>query len=94
MGGRDRFILSKGQASPAYYTILADLGYFGMKELDRFAQKMANLACIYKKDVRGVEITSGSLGHGFGIGAGIALAAKMNKELYLTFVLIGDGGML
>lgn len=89
--GRDRFILSKGQASPAYYAILADLGYFSMKELDSFAQKNGKFGVHLQKDVPGVEITSGSLGHGLGVAAGIAMAAKMNMELYLTVVLIGDG---
>ncbi len=88
---RDRFILSKGQASPALYAILADLGYFDRKELDKFAQKDGKFGVHLQKDVPGVEITSGSLGQGFGIAAGIALGAKMNKELYLVFTVLGDG---
>lgn len=89
--GRDRFILSKGQASPALYVILADLGFFPKKELHRFAQKDGKFGVHLQQDVAGVEITSGSLGHGFGIAAGMALAAKMNKELHLVFALLGDG---
>lgn len=88
---RDRFILSKGQASPALYTILSDLGYFDKKELEGFAQKGGKFGVHLQNDVPGVEITSGSLGHGFGVAAGIALAAKMNRELYFVFVLLGDG---
>ena len=88
---RDRFLLSKGQASPALYTILGDVGFFDKKELDRFAQKGGMFGVHLQNNVPGVEITSGSLGHGFGIAAGIALAAKMNRDLYLTFALLGDG---
>lgn len=88
---RDRFILSKGQASPALYTILADLGFFDCKYLDTFAQKDGKFGVHLQNDVHGVEITSGALGHGFGVAAGIAMAAKMDKSLYLSFVLLGDG---
>lgn len=88
---RDRFILSKGQASPAYYVLLADLGYFDLGDLDKFAQKDGKFGVHLQNDVPGVEITAGSLGHGLGVAAGIALSAKMNRELYFTFVLLGDG---
>lgn len=90
-GERDRFILSKGQASPALYTILADLGYFNPKELDKFAQKDGKFGVHLQRDVPGAEITSGSLGQGFGIAAGIALGSTMNRELHLVFTLLGDG---
>lgn len=88
---RDRFILSKGQGSPALYAVLADVGYFDKKELKKFAQKDGKFGVHLQHDVPGAEITSGSLGHGFGIAAGIALGAKMNKELYMVFALVGDG---
>lgn len=89
--GRDRLILSKGQASPALYTILADLGYFDKGELERFAQKDGKFGVHLQHDILGAEITAGSLGHGLGIATGIALGAKMNRELYLIFTLLGDG---
>lgn len=88
---RDRLILSKGQASPALYTILSDCGYFPKKDLDKFAQAGGKFGVHLQKSVPGVEITCGSLGHGFGIAAGIALAAKMNRNLFLTFAMLGDG---
>lgn len=88
---RDRFILSKGQASPALYTLLADLGYYDKKELTNFAQKDGKFGVHLQKDVAGAEITSGSLGHGFGIAAGLALGAKMNRELHMVYTLLGDG---
>ncbi len=88
---RDRFVLSKGQASPALYTVLADVGFFDKKELNSFAQRDGMFGVHLQKDVPGVEITSGSLGHGFGIAAGIALAAKMDRKLFMVFTLLGDG---
>ena len=88
---RDRFILSKAQASPILYTILADLGYFPKEEMDRFAQKNGIFGVHLQASVPGAEISAGSLGHGFGLAAGIALSAKLDRKLYLTYTLIGDG---
>ena len=89
--GRDRFILSKGQASPLLYAILADIGFFPKDELNRFCKADGIFGVHLQNDVPGVEISSGSLGHGLGIGAGLALAAKMDKKSYETIVLLGDG---
>lgn len=88
---RDRLILSKGHASPAFYCILADAGFFDKTDLENFAQKDGKFGVHLQHNVPGAEITCGSLGHGFGIAAGIALAAKMNRELYLTYTILGDG---
>jgi len=90
-GERDRFILSKGQASPILYAALADVGYYPKEWLDTFCQKNGKFGVHLQNDVPGVEISSGSLGHGLGIAAGIALAGKMDKRDYFTFVLLGDG---
>lgn len=89
--GRDRFILSKGHASPILYAILADIGFFNESELNKFCQANGIFGVHLQNDVPGIEITAGSLGHGLGIAAGIALAAKMNKEPYFAFTLLGDG---
>ncbi|MFC2001751.1 transketolase [Chloroflexota bacterium] len=88
---RDRFILSKGHASPILYAILADLDFFSESEIWKFAQADGIFGVHLQHDIPGVEITAGSLGHGLGIAAGIALAAKMDKKHHLTFVLLGDG---
>ena len=88
---RDRFILSKGQASPALYAVLADCGYFPMKDLDKFAQKDGKFGVHLQNSVPGAEITWGSLGQGFGFAAGLALGAKMDRDLHLVFTLLGDG---
>jgi len=87
---RDRFILSKGHAGIALYAILADIGFFKKKELDIFNNGgMLGEHPDYK--IPGIEINSGSLGHGLGIGAGIAFAAKKDNRAHNTYVLLGDG---
>ncbi len=88
---RDRFILSKGQASPILYVVLADLGFFPEGEIGKFCQADGSFGVHLQPDVPGVEITAGSLGIGLGIAAGRALAAKMDQKSYLTFALLGDG---
>ena len=88
---RDRFILSKGQASPMLYTVLGDLGYFPKADLQKFAQAGGPFGVHLQKSVPGAEITCGSLGHGFGIAAGMALAARMDRRHNLVFSLLGDG---
>jgi transketolase len=81
--GRDRFILSKGHASAALYATLAECGYFPIKDLDKFYQDMSGHASHY---ISGVEVSTGSLGHGLSIGCGMALATKQN-----VYVLISEG---
>ena len=89
---RDRFILSKGHACPALYAILAELGYFGIDKLDtlrQFGSMLQGHPCM--KTTPGVEISGGSLGQGLSVGLGIALAAKLDKKEYRTYVMLGDG---
>lgn len=88
---RDRFILSKGHAGVALYPILADLGFFPISELRNFAQAGSFLAVHAESNAPGIEAVTGSLGHGLGLGAGLALAAKMDRKLYMTVTLLGDG---
>lgn len=89
---RDRFILSKGHAILPVYIILGKLGFFSLEKVSTFNQ---NNSIFTKhpiwKNLPGIEATSGSLGHGLGIGNGIALAAKISKKSYRTIVLLGDG---
>jgi transketolase len=89
--GRDRFILSKGQASPILYALLADLEFFSSDAIWKFAQNDGMFGVHLQSNVPGAEITSGSLGHGFGIAVGMALAAKMDDKSHLIFSLLGDG---
>src|SRR3989344_2214903 len=83
---RDRFILSKGHVGAALYVILADLGYFHAAELARL-NRGGILGEHPDRGIPGVEIDSGSLGHGLGIGGGMALAAKLDGKGHRTVVL-------
>ncbi len=89
--GRDYFIMSKAQASPIYYEILADVGYFPKEDLGLFAQEGGKMGVHLQDSVPGCEVTAGSLGCGYGIAAGIALALKKNRENNMVFSLLGDG---
>ncbi|MFC1682199.1 transketolase [Nanoarchaeota archaeon] len=87
---RDRFILSKGQASPILYTTLAEAGFFPKEWLDTFCKENAHFGVHLQCDIPGVEFTTGSLGHGLGLGCGMALAAKQNRKDHFVFVVLGD----
>lgn len=87
---RDRFILSKGQASPILYVVLSNAGFFPKNWLNSFCSVDAKFGVHVQCDVPGVEFTTGSLGHGLGLGAGVAIAAKLNQKDYHTFILLGD----
>lgn len=88
---RDRFIISKGHSGIAVYPILANLGFFAEDELEKFCQVDSILGVHASRDIPGIEATTGSLGHGLGLASGLALAAKMDKKLYMTVALLGDG---
>lgn len=88
---RDRFILSKGHSAAALYVILSDLGYFSPDELNHFQKENCILGAHPNLKIPGIEADTGSLGHGLGIGAGLALNAKLSNKNSLTFVLLGDG---
>jgi len=89
---RDRFILSKGHAALALYAVLAYRGFYSLEKVATF-NKDKSLFTEHPVlgNIPGVEATSGSLGQGIGIGCGIALAAKISKKSYRTFVLMSDG---
>ena len=89
---RDRFILSKGHASAVLYSALSRRGYFAFSELDNWGE----VDCPHQGHpdrlrTPGVDMTSGILGHGVAIGVGLALAARLKKLSYRTYVLVGDG---
>jgi transketolase len=89
---RDRFILSKGHGCLALYAILSDKGFFASEAWKGFCAFDGILGGHPTMEkVPGVEASTGSLGHGLPIGVGFALAAKMDKKKYRTFVLLGDG---
>ncbi len=88
---RDRFIISKGHGGIGLYPILADLGFFDKTELQTFGKDGSRLDIHPDTTAPGIEMFTGSLGHGLGVGAGLALAAKMDGKSYKTVVLLGDG---
>lgn len=88
---RDRFILSKGHAALALYAVLADLGFFPNSLLSSFTKQGAHLGAHPELGTPGIDVISGSLGHGLSVGCGLALGAKLNNEKYATVVLMGDG---
>jgi transketolase len=90
--GRDRFILSKGHACPALYAALARRGFFPPEALP----SLRSLGSILQghpvmRKTPGVDSTSGSLGNGISIGLGMTLAARVNRQDYFTYVIVGDG---
>ena len=88
---RDRFLISKGHSGVALFAVLADLGFFHISELNTFCKNGSMLGGHPGKNVPGIEADTGSLGHGLGIGCGLALGAKMDNKDYLSVVLMGDG---
>lgn len=89
---RDRFVLSKGHAAPALYAVLAELGYFPVKELSQLRKINCMLqghpVCLYTP---GVEASTGSLGHGLSFANGISLSGKLDEQDYHVYVMLGDG---
>ena len=88
---RDRFILSKGHCVEGYYFILADLGFFDKAELSTFCQFGTRLIAHPNRKIPGVEMNTGSLGHGLAVACGMALAGKMDHKDYRVYALMGDG---
>ena len=88
---RDRFILSKAHACPVLYSALARSGYFPAEELVTFRKIDSRLQGHAHIKTPGVEMSGGSLGQGLSFGIGTAIAARLDKRTYHTYVLLGDG---
>ncbi len=89
---RDRLILSKGHAGSAVYAALAETGFFPVEQLKtHYANGSILSGHVSHKGVPGVEVSTGSLGHGLAIGVGMALGAKMDGDSWRTWVVLGDG---
>ncbi len=90
---RDRFILSKGHACVPLYSALARVGFYEMSDLDTYGEDFSWLMNHVSHRVKGVEFSTGSLGHGMPFGVGKALAAKIQGQPWKTYVLLSDGEM-
>jgi transketolase len=88
---RDRFILSKGHSVEAYYSVLADRGFFPKEELETYSQYQSKYIGHPNNKINGIEMNSGSLGHGLPVAVGMALAGKMDKASYRVYTVMGDG---
>ncbi len=89
---RDRLVLSKGHASAILYTALANRGYFPVEELNTFRQLNSRLQghpCM--NETPGVDMSTGALGHGMSVALGMALAARIQRKKYWTYVILGEG---
>lgn len=88
---RDRFIMSKGHSVEALYGVLASRGFFPKEDLLTFSQFKSKYIGHPNNKVDGIEMNSGSLGHGLPVAVGMALAARMDGRSYRTYVVMGDG---
>ena len=88
---RDRFILSKGHAVEALYVVLADRGFFPKDDLKTFSQTGSKYISHPTNKINGIEMNTGSLGHGLGLGVGMALSAKLDGKNFRVYVVMGDG---
>lgn len=92
MEDRDRFILSKGHAAPVLYATLAHKGYFdrdelnGLRKINRMLQGHPDM-----KGTPGVDMSTGSLGQGFSVACGMAMASKLDNAPWRVYTLLGDG---
>lgn len=89
---RDRLVLSKGHAAPALYAILAERGFFPKSHLKNLRKIDSNLqGHPDMKKIPGVDMTSGSLGQGLSVANGMAIAGKLDQNIYRVYCLVGDG---
>ena len=88
---RDRFVLSKGHASPGLYVVLADKGFFQKSELSGFRKINSMLQGHPELNTPGIDFAGGSLGQGICFAGGIALALKLDKKDSKVYAMIGDG---
>ena len=90
---RDRFLLSKGHGAPALFQVLAEKGFFPLKDLNEFGKQGSVFHEHPPKPgyINGIEAATGSLGHGLPMGLGMAISAKIQGKDYKTVALLSDG---
>jgi len=89
--GRDYLVLSKGHGVMAQYACMREKGWIGDKEIQGYFSDGSHLKGLSDSRNPGLEVTSGSLGHGFSVGVGLALGAKLNATDQKIYALVGDG---
>jgi transketolase len=90
---RDYFVLSKGHGVMAQYACMLELGWIKDDAIAQYFSDGTELKGLSDSRISGLEVTSGSLGHGFSVGVGLALGAKLRNSEQKTYVLVGDGEM-
>ena len=89
---RDRFVLSKGHCTPALYPVLALRGFFPVEDLQMFRSIDGHMSGHAEmRHVKGVDMSTGSLGQGISTAVGMALAGKVSKKDYRVYSILGDG---
>ena len=89
---RDRFVMGKGHSAVGVYPILADVGFFPKEELDTYTQLGSAFGDHPDMNkIKGIDFSSGSIGHGLSVGVGMSLGARVDNEKYRSFILMGDG---
>jgi transketolase len=88
---RDRFILSKGHSVESLYAVLSDKGFFPKEDLETYSCYLSKYIGHPNNKINGIEMNSGSLGHGLSVSVGMALAGKMDHRDYRVYTVMGDG---
>ncbi len=89
---RDRFVLSKGHSVEAYYAVLCEAGFLDLEEVkEKFSKFNTKYIGHPNNKLPGIEMNSGSLGHGLPVSIGMALAGKMDQKDYRVYTVMGDG---
>lgn len=89
---RDRFIMSKGHSMEAYYAVLCEKGFLNLEDVLKGFSKVGSPYIGHPNNkLAGIEMNSGSLGHGLPVAVGMALAGKMNNKNYRVYTVLGDG---
>ena len=89
--GRDYLVLSKGHGVMAQYACMLELGWIGESQVDGYFSDGSDLKGLSDSRIAGLEVTSGSLGHGFSVGVGLAMAAKRRGSDQKVYAIVGDG---
>ncbi|MCZ2497700.1 transketolase [Xylophilus sp. Kf1] len=90
---RDYLVLSKGHGVMAQYACMYEMGWLARQDIDRYFADGSDLKGLSDSRIPGLEVTSGSLGHGFSVGVGMAMGAKLRKTDQKVYVIVGDGEM-